>query len=44
MSEVDGQLNGNIHYQMFCYVIIDPARPLTNYKLLDDIIWSLPEN
>ncbi|MDD7455990.1 MAG: transposase [Bacteroidales bacterium] len=35
------QLNGNIHYQMFCDVIIDPARPLTNYKLLDDIIMEL---
>ena len=35
------QLNGNIHYQMFCDVIIDPARPLTNYKLLDDIILEL---
>ena len=23
------QLNGNIHYQMFCDVIIDPAPPLT---------------
>lgn len=35
------QLNGNIHYQMFCDVIIDPSRPLTNYKLLDDIISEL---
>ena len=35
------QLNGNIHYQMFCDVIIAPARPLTNYKLLDDIILEL---
>lgn len=35
------QLNGNIHYQMFCDVIIDPARPLTNYKLPDDIILEL---
>ena len=35
------QLNGNIHYQMFCDVIIDPARPLTNYNLLDDIILEL---
>ena len=35
------QLNGNIHYQMFCDVIIDPARPLTNYKLLDDIMLEL---
>ena len=32
------QLNGNIHYQIFCDVIIAPMRPLTNYKLLDDII------
>ena len=35
------QLNGNIHYQLFCDVIIDPARPLTNYKLLDDIMLEL---
>lgn len=35
------QLNGNIHYQMFCDVIIAPTRPLTNYKLLDDIILEL---
>ena len=35
------QLNGDIHYQMFCDVIIDPARPLTNYKPLDDIMLEL---
>ena len=35
------QLNGNIHYQMFCDVIISPKRPLTNYKLLDDIMMEL---
>lgn len=35
------QLNGNIHYQIFCGVIIDPTRPLTNYKLLDDIMLEL---
>ena len=34
-------LNGNIHYQIFCDVIIDPTRPLTNYKLLDDIMMEL---
>ena len=34
------QLNGNIHYQISCDVIIDPMRPLTNYKLLDDIIYG----
>lgn len=35
------QLNGNIHYQMFCDVMIDPTRPLTNYKLLDAIVMEL---
>lgn len=35
------QLNGNIHYQIFCDVIIDPTRPLTNYKLLDNIMLEL---
>ena len=35
------QLNGNIHYQIFCDVIIDPTRPLTNYKLLDDIMMEV---
>ena len=35
------QLNGNTHYQIFCDVIIDPTRPLTNYKLLDDIMLEL---
>lgn len=35
------QLNGNIHYQMFCDVLIDPTRPLGNYKLLDDIMMEL---
>ena len=35
------QLNGNIHYQIFCYVIIYPIRPLTNYKLLDYVMMEL---
>lgn len=35
------QLNGNIHYQLFCDVIIDPMHPLTNYKLLDDVFSEL---
>ena len=30
------ELNGNIHYQLFCDIVIDPTHPLTNYKLLDD--------
>lgn len=34
-------MNSNIHFQMFCDVIIDPTKPLTNYKLLDDIILEL---
>ena len=35
------QLNGNIHHQMFCGAIIDPNRPLTNYKLPDDMMLEL---
>ena len=35
------QLSGNIHYQIICDVIIDPTRPLTNYKLLDDVMMEL---
>ncbi len=35
------ELNGNIHYQMFCDILIDPTHPLTNYKLLDDIAAEL---
>lgn len=31
-------LNCNIHYQLFCDIVINPMSPLTNYKLLDDII------
>ncbi len=35
------QLNGNIHYQIFCDISINPLRPLTNYKLIDDIAMEL---
>ena len=35
------QLNGNIHYQIFCGIRIDPERPLGNYKLIDDIALEL---
>ena len=28
------QLNGNIHFQIFCDIAIDPTHPLMNYKLL----------
>ena len=35
------QLNGNVHYQIFCDIYINPLRPLTNYKLIDDIAGEL---
>ena len=35
------QLNGNIHYQLFCGISINPLRPLTNYKLIDSIVSEL---
>ena len=35
------QLNGNIPFQMFCPVRIDPMHPLTNYKLLEDVFSEL---
>ena len=35
------QLNANIHYQIFCGIRISSADPLTNYKLIDDIILEL---
>ena len=37
------QLNGNIHYQIFCGIRIDPEDPLTNYKLIDDIAEELAD-
>ncbi len=37
------QLNGNIHYQIFCGISINPLRPLTNYKLIDDIVSELSD-
>lgn len=27
-------LNGNIHYQMFCGIMINPSFPITNYKIV----------
>ena len=30
-------LNGNIHYQMFCGILIDPSYPITNYKIVSAI-------
>ena len=37
------QLNGNVHYQIFCDVYVNPLCPLTNYKLIDDIISELSD-
>jgi len=37
------QLNGNVHYQIFCDIYINPLRPLTNYKLIDDIAGELSD-
>ena len=30
-------LNGNIHYQMFCWIMINPSFPITNYKIVSAI-------
>ena len=30
-------LNGNIHYQLFCGIMIDPSCPITNYKIVSAI-------
>ena len=30
-------LNGNIHYQMFCGIMIDPSFSITNYKIVSTI-------
>jgi len=34
-------LNGNIHYQIFCGVRINPQSQLTNYKFIDNILLEL---
>ena len=35
------QLNGNVHYQIFCGIRVNPENPLTNYKLIDNIACEL---
>ena len=30
-------LNGNIHYQLFCGIMIDPSAPITNFKIVSAI-------
>ena len=36
-------LNGNIHYQLFCGVQIDPLHPLTNPKIVSAIRHKVPQ-
>ena len=36
-------LNGNIHYQLFCGVQIDPLHPLTNPKIVSAIRQELAD-
>ena len=36
-SELVEQLNGNIHFQLFCDIWIDPDHPLTNSKIVSAI-------
>ena len=35
--ELVEHLNGNIHYQMFCGIMIDPSFPIANYKIVSSI-------
>ena len=35
-SKLIEHLNGNIHYQIFCDIIIPPSKPLTNFKIVKD--------
>lgn len=35
------QLNANVHFQIFCDIITAPTHPLTNDKVLDDIVAEL---
>ncbi len=37
------QLNGNIHYQLFCGCLIAPDRPLKDYKIVSKIRCQLSE-
>ena len=36
-SKLIEHLNGNIHYQIFCDVIIPPQLPITNFKIVSEI-------
>ncbi|WP_276901758.1 transposase, partial [Blautia hydrogenotrophica] len=42
-SQLIEYLNGNIHYQLFCGVQIDPLHPLTNPKIVSAIRQELED-
>ena len=42
-SALIDHLNGNIHYQLFCGIQIDPLHPLTNYKIVSAIRQELAD-
>lgn len=42
-SQMLEHLNGNIHYQLFCGVQIDPLHPLTNPKIVSAIRQELAD-
>lgn len=35
--ELIDNLNGNIHFQLFCGISINPSQPLTNFKIVSEI-------
>ncbi len=42
-SQLIEHLNGNIHYQLFCDVQINPLHPLTNPKIVSAICQELAD-
>jgi len=36
-KDLIAQLNANIHYHIFCGVVISPLNPLTNFKIVSEI-------
>lgn len=42
-SKLLEHINGNIHYQIFCDIIIAPSTPLTNYKIISEIRCELAQ-
>lgn len=44
VSKMMDVLNGNIHYQIFYSIRIRPDYPMTNYKLIYNILLELSKN